>query len=258
MFKIRFSTWFFGALGLCLMGCPAPGGDDETGADTETSSGTLTGGNNASSSGTEPSTGGSDGVSASADSGTESTGGTGNPPAPCPDPVSIDQPGGTPTGFARCDDGRVVRVGPSVCEGPVSPGSCSEPREGGCATDSDCDAGNFGRCDNDIGGIPGLGCSCNYGCETDADCPTGLMCACSGAGVLEGRSQCIPQGCDTAADCGDGQQCVLAWKEKNCTPDYRVACTMPGDTCTYDDDCVGLNGCYPENGVWSCMYKGCE
>ncbi len=220
-----------GGLGVLLAGCPGTdaNGDSETGADSGTSAGSTTG----------------------ADSGSETTGGS---PTQCDQPEPLLQSGGTPTGFEQCEDGRIIRTGPSICESAGSGGSCSKPSpEMGCTSAADCTARPFGRCDDIVSGPGGAGCGCSYGCETDADCPSGQACACGSVG----RAQCIPQTCASATDCEADEQCVLGSLPNACSPAYTVQCTTPDDVCSFHSDCDSFDACYPSGGVWDCQTEDC-
>ncbi|MEP6872679.1 MAG: hypothetical protein ABI939_12640 [Anaerolineaceae bacterium] len=152
----------------------------------------------------------------------------------CADPRPIPQQGSdVESGFLECADGFILRVAPAACVEPVAPGDCATSG-GACAGDSDCAERPYGEC---LRSFPGGGCACAYGCATDADCAGGHICAC--AGVVDGRSRCVPAECSGGAACDSGL-CGLSVGKGPCGDiSAALACIDSGSACRVDADCAG-------------------
>jgi hypothetical protein len=102
------------------------------------------------------------------------------------------------------DGGRPTSV---ACTEVRPPGHLPQSVDGGaCAADSDCDAGEAGRC-----GSRTKEAVCTYNaCSTDDDC-TGATSVC-GCGVGWARQNlCLSNSnCRTDSDCAGGERCVLS------------------------------------------------
>ncbi len=161
-----------------------------------------------------------------------------DPPPPC-DGVVVPGAAGQPSGFMRCDDGSIDRVGPASCEPfEYGSGSCEdfgEAFEGDCSSDADCDAGRLGRCENID--PSGFSCSCRYFCDSDADCPGSNICACriTANGAITGT--CVPPRCESGDDCGEGGRCGVTRIERDCEAPDAVGCRTGADECAAGPDC---------------------
>lgn len=134
------------------------------------------------------------------------------------------------SGFMRCSDGFVHRVGSAVCASPATPGNCTVGG-GSCETDAECTAKPYGACMK--GPLYNPICGCSYGCASDADCSAGDVCAC--AGVVDGRARCIKNDCD---GCGGGL-CGLSVTFGSCGEVWTdLVCHGPKAECRVDADCA--------------------
>lgn len=149
-----------------------------------------------------------------------------------PEPV-LQRETAIPSGFVRCGDGFVHRVGAATCLEPVAPGNCGSGEGGECGTDADCVELPYGACVKE----QPWGCSCRYGCASDADCSDGQVCAC--AGVVGDRARCIAADCVTTDAC-PGSLCGLSVRLGSCGERWgRLACLTPDADCRVDADCSG-------------------
>ena len=157
--------------------------------------------------------------------------------APC-DGVPIPGADGEPSGYVRCADGSVDRVGPARCTPDAPAGFCPAGFDGGeCQVDSDCVARPFGRCGLPSGLVDVPGCICTYGCATDDDCAAGAVCACDTTGEVAAPGVCVPERCNDAADCPGGR-CGLARFEEGCGVIPALGCRTADDACTHNRECV--------------------
>jgi hypothetical protein len=137
---------------------------------------------------------------------------------------------------------------------------------GSCGQDSDCTAGNNGRC-GEVG--PGGFLRCSYdACFADSDCPGGAPCECRGnaaspnvcqtGGDCAVDSDCGPAGycspslvnslcfCSDSSLCGDaGDTCTPGQLFCTCgdSCDHGYFCHTPCDTCVDDSDCEHSGTC---------------
>jgi len=147
------------------------------------------------------------------------------------------------------------RAAAAICSMDRTPGGClsGNPDLGGanCNSDTDCNAGNNGRC-----GGSRIGCMCSYDtCFSDADCATGTLCSCRGAAGDRptGVNHCITSNCRTDSDCGSNGYCSPSL-DSMCGAYIGVTawhCHTASDTCTNDTDC-GSDGGF--SGNWYCGY----
>ncbi len=158
----------------------------------------------------------------------------------------------------------------------------SAPGDGGagdagadpCTFDSDCVAGNAGRC---VYGEATAKGKCSYDeCYSDTDCPTGDLCLCRDAeeiipdlSILAGTHKPTNTVCAAAPtckidnDCGSGGFCSPSYDPT--TGKFTFQCHLPQDECTNDDDCLCPNDnttdlCFfdPAKGHWGCYLKDCR
>jgi hypothetical protein len=135
------------------------------------------------------------------------------------------------------------RASGSTCPAGRGAGSVCTNLEGGgggtCQLDSDCTAGESGRCFSPQS--PFADCSptaCSYDqCQSDIDCPTLVPCECRDSAQSSAANQCVTGGnCATDADCGPQGFCSPGAYVALCqTPVYF--CHTAADTCLDDSDC---------------------
>ncbi len=176
-------------------------------------------------------------------------------PAPPCDGEPIPGADGQPSGYVRCADGSIDRVGPARCVAMQPAGRCPGDLPGGeCQVDSDCVAGAFGRCD--FPPFPGPdGCMCSYGCATDDDCAPGRICACETSGATAGLGVCVVDVCASAEDC-PGERCGLARFYDGCFTIPVLGCRSAVDECTENDACQPCDdgACFAE--CWPAGFAG--
>ena len=183
--------------------------------------------------------------------------GSGDDPQPearCLSPEPVLQAGTTlDSGFARCEDGFIVRVASAECVDPRGKGECTAYIEGACDDDSNCSEQPYGTCNQ-----AGQSCACRYGCQSDADCQPDQACVC--AGVVSGSSRCVSAECLSAEDCTGGT-CGLSVFRSACNlvaPALR--CWSDGAACRVDSDCPlsqdlserFKTACHATLGEWAC------
>jgi hypothetical protein len=121
----------------------------------------------------------------------------------------------------------------------------------GCTTDSDCTAGENGRClaySFPPGACATPGCSYDD-CESDSDCPSGQACDCRVNGGDTAPNVCAAGGnCKTDSDCGPGGYCSPGAFDGFACTDPVFFCHSSADTCIDDTDC-----CPPTAG---CLFDG--
>jgi hypothetical protein len=180
---------------------------------------------------------------------------------PCVGPVPILDGVGQPTGFVRCTDGSVDRVGSWTGDPETYTGAFGDPSrfsdEYECNEDADC------------GGLP-VRCvvhrSCkNYdypGCEvvcgSDTDCLDGEVCVPPELGGARWPT------CERVGDCRTGTDCASGECGAYIVHDEGVGlfCRSATDTCRSDEDCTDPWGwvCQPFGPHWSCesFSPGCD
>ena len=107
------------------------------------------------------------------------------------------------------------RTSDAQCSVPPPPGDCpldaGPAPSGGCASDSDCTAGMYGRCSNQATYAEPAQCSCIYtndACLSDTACSTGQTCACQGSPYTKGDpNRCVSGNCRVDGDCGPEGYC---------------------------------------------------
>ena len=162
----------------------------------------------------------------------------------CESPAVLRNAMGGPTGYVRCENGGIDRVGPAACDGPPPGDACGlsdlSERGGGsnCLHDADCTEGDWGRCLENLGGESNL-CDCVYGCSVDTDCSETQVCLCD-----EHGSKCIEARCRAGSEC-DSEICGIGeYDLPGCSiAGYtRAACRTPNDTCRTVALCPGGHG----------------
>src|SRR5581483_2271997 len=109
-----------------------------------------------------------------------------------------------------------------------------------CLADTDCSAGQNGRCLP----TPGIACvpECSYDvCRTDTDCATGGPCACRASSTDSTPNVCVPGNCLVDSDCGPSGFCSPSGLIGTCGIGYY--CHTPNDSCVDDADCASNEGC---------------
>lgn len=178
--------------------------------------------------------------SALADSGL-ADGGSSVPDAARPDAGMCNDPSPGPS--------RPVAWECSPCRQPGPDGVTG----GECTSDTDCSAGDNGRCQwARIGGM------CSYDeCFSDAGCAPTELCACDGG--FGGGNACIEAGCHTDADCGSFDCSPTLGDCGHYFPPVGYFCHGPGDECYSDADCAEPGYCArnPLTGGWACSTAEC-
>ncbi|HEX3851869.1 MAG TPA: hypothetical protein VHW01_12940 [Polyangiaceae bacterium] len=129
----------------------------------------------------------------------------------------------------------------TAARAPVTPTPsgfmCTPPggAECQCTQDSDCTAGQNGRCQPRSPGPAGLQCSYDY-CHNDDGCPQSSVCECRPDAGSQIANYCTKPGtCRVDSDCGVGGFCSPSQAGQWCGTLYF--CHTPGDTCLNDSDC---------------------
>lgn len=168
--------------------------------------------------------------------------------AECPGAVTIMGADGRETGYVRCDDGAIDRVGPASCEPIVREPRCDPANPGEeatCTTDADCVERPHGVCGLHLG-FWSPSCVCIYPCTTDADCASGQLCVCDP--VYGQGSMCAPAGCTSGEAC-ETRRCGVAGYYGGCDFVQATACRTDADTCGSTETCApdewGPVDCWP-------------
>jgi len=186
----------------------------------------------------------------------------------CQDPESLLNASGESSGYERCADGAINRVG-DVAQTPTIPGDTCAGTEADldCLTDADCTDGEYGRClssDRDGYGYYDTGedttyCGCAYSCSVDSDC--GINQVCLAPGVVGNDASypiCVGSSCATGADC-DSDECGVSRFHDGCSESLKVTCRDEAvDACHSDDDCADSGECFPDSESYSCHEADCD
>lgn len=175
----------------------------------------------------------------------------------CVDPQPIGS-----TGYERCRNGAINRVGSASWEGDtpsISPCQGDEKLTD-CSVDSDCTEGASGLCASEYyNDGDDRRCVCKYSCETDADCESGYVCL--GSGIVSKNDDwatCVRAHCETGDDCDSGQ-CGLSAYYDVCRWQTTLHCRTGDDTCVTDDDCSSDAYCaHLGEGQYSCVATACD
>lgn len=141
------------------------------------------------------------------------------------------------------------RAAGSTCPSERGPGNGAGFGAGECAMDTDCTAGDNGRC-LVTGPAPFSYCSYDE-CFDDSDC-NGLPCECRTSAASFFANVCVADSnCQVDSDCGPGGYCSPSRFEQWCGSAYY--CHTAADTCVNDTDCEN-SGCNydAQAGHWSC------
>lgn len=144
-------------------------------------------------------------------------------------------------------------------------GEVDEVSDGGrtsnCTKDSDCTAGQNGRC------VTGrLEHQCSYdGCYVDGDCTGGGVCLCgrSAASSNGANHRTLKAGCRVDSDCGPNDVCSPSF-DSGCGAyggTFGYFCHTPEDTCANDSEFMSEPGGYCafdyRVGKWACGCTQC-
>ena len=125
------------------------------------------------------------------------------------------------------------------CPTERGPGPPTQPypqgQAAGCASDSDCTAGENGRCFPFEGLVGPGGCSYDE-CFTDSACGVKTPCVCRASATDNTANVCDPGGnCAVDSDCGPGSYCSPS--ASSCWNLAPYFCHTASDTCIDDTDC---------------------
>jgi hypothetical protein len=135
--------------------------------------------------------------------------------------------------------------------GALTPGC---PYDGGislaCVQDSDCTAGQNGRCLP----TPGVACApeCSYDtCQSDQNCG-GTACLCRTSGSDSTANTCAQGNCAVDSDCGPSGYCSPSGLLDACGIGYY--CHTASDACVDNASCPSGQGCSfdPHTLAWAC------
>ncbi|MCB9780704.1 MAG: ferritin-like domain-containing protein [Alphaproteobacteria bacterium] len=168
-------------------------------------------------------------------------------PPPCQDAAPILDRDGVTTGYVRCADGSVDRVGAvsvavvderAVCEGTEE--------ERSCETAADCTEAAHGNCLT-TGALydDTPSCTCAYSCATDSDCGAGQACVPADLFDELSANRCVSAECTRGADCESGACGVSAWDD-GCGFQVALLCRDGDDECRSDEDCDPGSRCGAE------------
>ena len=170
---------------------------------------------------------------------------------------------GLATGYERCGDDTIHKVGPAQCDNttplPSCDGSDGSPD---CSTDADCTEFPNGQCARGQENVLGQwvpACACAYPCTTDDDCGPAQVCACDGlVDSPLNHATCVPAPCKQDDECESGE-CGLSFYDDGCGYLITTACRTEDDTCRNEYDCSGSDCSVapaPPSG-WSCNGPTC-
>ncbi len=128
------------------------------------------------------------------------------------------------------------------CPTERGPGPPTQPypqgQANGCTSDSDCTAGQNGRCFPFEGLVGPGGCSYDQ-CFTDSTCGTETPCICRPSATDHTANVCDPGGkCAVDSDCGPGGYCSPSASSCGMAAYF---CHTPSDACINDSDCPSVD-----------------
>ncbi len=159
------------------------------------------------------------------------------------------------------------------CPTERGPGPSMQPypqgQASGCASDSDCTAGENGRCFPFEGLVGPGGCSYDK-CFTDSDCGPTTPCVCRTSATDNTANVCDPGGnCVVDSDCGPDGYCSPSVSSCSYSSPAPYFCHTKGDACINDTDCpsvdAGATSCStfsscaydPQVRYWGCTQLTC-
>jgi len=181
----------------------------------------------------------------------------------CEGAAPILDASGAETGYVRCADGAIDRVGTRTWpDGSALVAVCEGTEEDlRCETDAECTARAGGQCAHQESWGYTF-CSCFYPCTADTDCDAGEVCL--GDGVVSRPTawpSCVPAACETTDDCASGE-CGIGSHDDGCGRVVELACRESGDTCRADADCASVDGeCalgYGVDDAFACRTQNCD
>jgi hypothetical protein len=181
----------------------------------------------------------------------------------CEGATPILDAAGAETGYVRCADGAINRVGTHTWpDGSTLVPTCEGTEEDlQCETDAECTARAGGQCAHQEPWGYAF-CGCVYPCTADADCETGEVCL--GDGVVTRSAAwptCVPAACATGDDCA-AEECGIGSYDDGCGRVVELACRESTDTCRADADCASVDGeCALGYGVdddFACRTQNCD
>jgi hypothetical protein len=169
--------------------------------------------------------------------------------------------GGGGTGGREPEKHRAVATS---CDHERPPGDpCFGACDGttGCVADTECTAGENGRCESFRGYS-----ECTYDvCFEDSDCGQGGPCGCETT-LWSDANTCLAGNCQTDADCGPGGYCSPTLSTcGNYSGVTGYYCHTRDDECTDDAECTGQAGQFGPGycmfsvqvSHWICSYSHC-
>ena len=165
------------------------------------------------------------------------------------------------------------RATAAACPTDRGPGPPTQPypqgQTSGCASDSDCTAGQNGRCFPFEGLVGPGGCSYDQ-CFEDSACGAKTPCICRASATDNAANVCDPGGnCAVDSDCGPGGYCSPSVSACLWNSPAPYFCHTPADGCINDSDCpsvdAGTGSCStfstcaydPQAGYWGCTQLTC-
>lgn len=174
-----------------------------------------------------------------------------------PEPILVD---GATSGYVRCRDGAVDRVGSVAADPTIQMARCvGDEDEQACRVDADCGPAAISACVHGtlIDG-PGTFCACVHACQSDADCGQEQVCVPRGALDPTARhSSCATAACKTGSDCASGECGAVAY-DNGCWTSTTITCREPAsDTCRAAADCDTGTTCADTGSGWECLGVTC-
>lgn len=165
---------------------------------------------------------------------------SGSRPKACLDAEEILDAQGSSTGFVRCPEGGVDRIGdwngsPSTYADTYGEPWVEDGSDPECESDDDC-PGDTSHCvQKDLGACVYHGPRCEVSCSSNADCGAGELCVPPEAheGWFDWPT-CIPATCESGDDCDSGE-CALLWENGN--DGLWLACRTNEDVCRENSQC---------------------
>lgn len=183
---------------------------------------------------------------------------------PCVDAQPILAMDGAATGYERCADGSVNKVGQTTLGGDYSGEirPCEDwVLDRSCDADDDCQDPPDGHCVYAGGnyGMPPF-CSCIWSCASDAECAATEVCLPPEVHDLRQLTwpTCVTAHCRTGATCASGE-CALATQADCGWGVAELRCRKDTDTCRSNLECDdGAHFCWAYGDHMECEYEACD